>query len=304
MDSFMKMLTTQSTLLIYLLIGVICRKTNIFSDAFRSKLSDFIISVTLPCMILESFNMEFSVEILQRCGTVLAISLCMAVITMTMAKLMYKSYPHERRCIMQYGTIVNNAAFAGFPIIASMYGGEGLLLASIYIIPNRIMMWTVGVGYYTGKSTDKKKQLLRVLTTPAVVAVYIGLVRMILQLPLPGFFDSAMNTMGSCTAPLAMAMVGAILADAKLSTVLDVKALPLLLMRQGVIPLLCLSGLKLLGIDPLTTCVCVVTLAMPVASTASILADKYGADAQFAAKCVFLSTVSSLITVPLMMFLL
>ena len=99
-------------------------------------------------------------------------------------------------------------------------------------------------------------------------------------------------------------MVGAILADVEVRDVAEPKAGYLILVRQLALPALCLAGLKLLGVDPLTTGVSVALTGMPIGSTTAILAQKYGADARFASKCVFLSTLSSLVTVPLLTLLL
>ena len=72
-------------------------------------------------------------------------------------------------------------------------------------------------------------------------------------------------------------------------------------MRQLLLPAVCLVALRLLGVvDPLTAGVSVVLTGMPIGSTTAILAQKYGADAQFASKCVFISTLTSLVTVPIL----
>ena len=95
-------------------------------------------------------------------------------------------------------------------------------------------------------------------------------------------------------------VVGAILADVPLKTVFDPKSFYLVAVRQLLLPGLCLAGLTLLRVDPLTTGVAVALTGMPIGSTTAILAQKYGADAQFASKCVFISTLTSLVTVPIL----
>lgn len=304
MDNFYKMLNTQSILFIYLIVGIICRKTGIFSNELRSKLSDFVIHITLPCMIFESFHMEFSMSVLRESGIALLIASGMAAVSVLLGQILYRKMSPRRRSVMQYGTLCSNSVFTGFPIISGLYGASGLLLASFYVIPNRIMMWTAGVSYFTGKSGSKKQQILRVLRLPAVVAVYVGLLRMVLNVPLPAFVDTALNGVGNCTSPLAMALVGAILADTDVRSVFEPCTFYLVLIRQVVLPLICLGVLYFLPVDPLTVGVSVVISGMPVASTTAILAQKYDADALFASRCVFVSTLTSLITAPLLTLLL
>lgn len=299
MENFLKMVNTQSVLFIYLAVGYYCRKANIFTNETRSKLTDFTVMITLPCMIFKSFDMEFSMESLVQGGMVLLIASVMAVVALIIGKFLYNGFEHREKCIMQYGTLVTNSGFAGLPIVSGAFGDEGLFLGSLFIIPTRILMWSAGLSLFTtgGSRWERAK---KVLTNPAIIAVGIGLVWMIFQLPLPGFIDTAVDKLGDCTSPLAMALVGAILADVSVKGVWEPKAFYLVLVRQILLPAICLVVLKVLDMDPLTIGVSVTLSGMPIGSTTAILAQKYGADAQFASKCVFISTLTSLITVPVL----
>ena len=73
MDSFFKMVDVQTVLFIYMAVGFFCRKKGIFNDAARDKLTDFVVLITLPCMIFESFHMEFSLESLKQGGVAVLI---------------------------------------------------------------------------------------------------------------------------------------------------------------------------------------------------------------------------------------
>lgn len=303
METFLKMANTQSILFLYILLGVCCRKTGLFDDHTRGKLTDFALMVTLPCMVFESFHMPFSMEILRRGALALVIAFGMAAVALLAGRLLYDRFPPKEKCVLQYGTLVTNSGFAGLPVVAGTYGEEGLFLASIFIIPTRILMWSAGLSLFE-KGGSPWERAKKVLLNPAVIAVGLGLLRMILQLPLPAFLDTALDQVGDCTSPIAMALVGAILADVPLRAVAEPKAFYLILVRQIALPLLCLGALKALGTDPLTLGVSVALTGMPIGSTTAILAQKYGADAGFASKCVFLSTLSSLVTVPLLTLLL
>lgn len=299
MENFLKMVTTQSVLFIYLAVGYYCRKANIFTNETRSKLTDFVVLITLPCMVFKSFDMEFSTDSLVQGGVILLIAAVMAVVALVLGKFLYNKFEHREKCIMQYGTLVTNSGFAGLPIVSGAFGDEGLFLGSLFIIPTRILMWSAGLSLFTtgGSRWDRAK---KVLTNPSIIAVFIGLIWMIFQLPLPGFIDTAVDKLGDCTSPLAMALVGAILADVSIKGVWEPKAMYLVLVRQIILPVICLFSLKAIGLDELTIGVSVTLSGMPIGSTTAILAQKYGADAQFASKCVFISTVTSLITVPVL----
>lgn len=298
MESFFKMVDVQTVLFIYMAVGFYCRKRGIFNDVARDKLTDFVVFITLPCMIFESFNMEFSLAALKQGAVALLIAVVMACVALVLGRVLYNRFPYEEKSILQYGTLVSNSGFAGLPVVSGAYGDEGLFLGSLFIIPTRILMWSAGISLFT--KADAKQAVRKVMLNPGIIAVEIGLVRMILQIPLPHFVDSAVDNLGACTSPMAMALVGAILADVPLKTVFDPKSFYLVAVRQFLLPGICLVALRLLGMDPLTTGVSVVITGMPIGSTTAILAQKYGADAKFASKCVFISTLTSLVTVPIL----
>lgn len=297
MEQFRQIAEIQSVLFVYLAAGLLCRKLRIISDEMRARLTDFVLFVTLPCMIFHSFSVEFSLEILQRSALALTIAAAIAIVSLAVGAV-YRGMPEEKRAVMRFGTLVNNAVFGGIPIVSELYGSEAVFLSSFFVIPQRILMWTVGVGMFAA-GDRRKGGVWKVLKMPTVVAVYLGLVRMILQLPLPGFLDTALHGLGSCTSPLAMVLVGAILADTRLRELFDPAVFVLTAIRQLLLPGLLLLALKLLHTETVMTGVSVILTAMPVGSTTAILAKKYGADDRFASRSVFLSTVLSLLTVPL-----
>ena len=298
MDSFFKMVDVQTVLFIYMAVGFGCRKAGIFNDVARDKLTDFVVFVTLPCMIFESFNMAFSLESLKQGALALLIAVGMSCVALLLGKVLYNRFPYEEKSILQYGTLVSNSGFAGLPVVSGAYGDEGLFLGSLFIIPTRILMWSAGLSLFT--RADAKQAVKKVLLNPGIIAVEVGLVRMLFQIPLPHFVDTAVDNLGGCTSPMAMALVGAILVDVPLKTVFDLKSFYLVAVRQFLLPGICLAALRLLHVDPLTIGVSVVITGMPIGSTTAILAQKYVADAKFASKCVFISTLTSLVTVPIL----
>lgn len=303
MDTFLRMADTQSILFIYIAVGYGCRKSGLFDNSTRGKLTDFVLMITLPCMVFQSFNMPFSLDILRQGALALAAASGMALVAALLGRVLYSCFPEEKRTVMRYGTLVSNSGFAGLPVVSGAYGTQGLFLASFFIIPTRVLMWTAGISMFS-RAGAERGWLKKVMLNPAIVAVYLGLVRMAFQLPLPGFLDTALDRLGDCTSPMAMALVGAILADVPLRDMFEGKVFYLIAVRQLALPLLCLAGLTLLGVDSLTVGVSVALTGMPVGSSTAMLAQKYGADAQFASKCVFLSTVASLVTVPVLTLLL
>lgn len=149
MENFLNMLDSQLVLFVYLGIGIYMRKVGMIDDNTRLKWIDFIIKISLPCMVFSSFNEEFNLHTLKTTGIVFLLSLFVSALSLLLGNVLFRRYRAEKASILKYATLVNNSGFLGLPLIESVYGATGLLYASIHIIPNRIMMWTAGISVFT-----------------------------------------------------------------------------------------------------------------------------------------------------------
>ncbi len=288
----------QSVLFLYMLIGWICRKTDLVKAAAQPSFTNFLLYVSIPCMVFQSFDMEFTMETLYRGASVLTIATISALVSLVFGRYAYNWCNPREKCIMKYGTLVSNSGFAGLPVIQGAYGQDGLFLGSLFIIPNRIMMWSAGISLFT--DAPLKQRIKNVMLNPGIIAVELGVLRMLFQPAIPQQLNKALSALGAMSTPLGMVIIGMILSGVSPRTVLDKKAFILVAVRQFLFPLGTLAILRLLGTDLLTLQISVVLTGMPVGSSTAFLADKYGADAVFASKCVFISTLTSLITIPIL----
>lgn len=297
MESFKNLAELQGMLLLMLLTGLIARKTETITEAGKKSITDLIINIILPCNIISSFMIEFSYSIFISCGVVLLISILIQVMCTAISRFCYNKVENGKKEVLQYATVCSNAGFMGNPIAESVFGSIGLLYASIYLIPLRIVMWSAGVSYFT-HTTDKKSLIKKVATHPCIVAVYIGLFLMITQIQIPGFVTRTVSSIGSCTTATSMFIIGSILAEVNIKTMINKITLLYSGLRLILIPLVVYSGCMLFHVNSLLLGVSVVLAGMPAGTTTAILASKYGGDEKFATKCVVLSTVLSLITIP------
>lgn len=299
MEQFLLMAEVQAMLFVYMLAGYYAEWKGIMTATSRKGMTDFLVGVLLPCMIIDSFNQEFTIELLQTGGLMLMVAFALSFLALGLGKVVWNRYPPEKRKIMQYGTLVANSGFAGLAVVSAAYGAEGVFLASIFIIPNRIFMWTAGISLFHQGEKDKN-MLKTILLNPGIVAVFIGLTRMISGVQIPVFIDGAIDALGSCTAPVSLAIIGGILYHVDPKTVFNLDTFLASGMRLLFLPMIALVLMVGLGFPSLETAIAVILTGMPVGSTTAILAEKYGADSKFGSQCVFVSTLLSLITVPIL----
>ncbi|MDK2967710.1 AEC family transporter [Lacrimispora sp.] len=292
------LLNLQGMLFLLVACGVVLRKLGILPDSAKQVLTDLVIDLILPCNIISSFLIEFNLDILKGFAVILLIAALIQFGCLIIANTFYKKEPERRKKVLQYGTVCSNAGFMGNPIAEGIYGAEGLMYASIFLVPQRIVMWSAGVSYFT-ESPDRKTVVKKVLTHPCIVAVYIGLFFMITQLSMPEFIENTIRNVGSCTTTVSMVLIGTILAEVKAGSIFDKGIMKYTLIRLFFIPFLVFIFCRLFPVTPLISGVSVLLTGMPAGSTTAILAAKYDGDYIFATKCVVVTTLLSLVTIPL-----
>lgn len=301
MEAMIKMFNLQMVLIVYLAVGMLANKKQIITEENVKKFVDIVLRLLMPCMVFQSFNRELTMDLLRQASVLLLVAFGIGMVSIVIGKVLYRKYPFERRSIMQYATLVNNAGFAGLPMTEGMYGDLGLFYASIAIIPNRIYMWSAGISFFTDATL--KQRIKNVVLNPNIIAVVLGLGRALLGIELPGFLDKALNSMGNIVSPLSMIVVGAILADIDWKTVFDKEVLLVSLVRLVLLPILTGGLLHFLPLEDTAAGVSLILTSMPAGTTTALMAAQYGADAKFGSKCVFVTTILSLITVPLLMLM-
>lgn len=290
-------LVLQITMLLLILIGALIKKIGIIQPTGQKNLNDLVIYLVLPCNIIKSFLIEWDHETLQQFALVLIISIAIQIVSVILGKVLYGKKELGHRMSLQYGVICSNAGFLGNPVAEGVFGSIGLAMASIFLIPMRIMMWSSGIAIYT-QSTDWKGTLKKVATHPCIIACFAGLILMLTQWQLPAVAEKTITTIGNCNTALSMMVIGMILADASLFALFDKEVLFYSLLRLIVMPLALYAICIATGVPALVTGVCVLLTGMPAGATTSILASKYHADELFATRLVVASTILSMATIP------
>lgn len=285
-------------ILLIVAVGYFITKIGLFSQKARADMTNIVIYVILPCNIFTSFHKGITPETLRQCAVVLIACFGLQIAYIFLNKILFFKFAPERKTVLQYATMVNNAGFMGLPVIESVFGSTGVLYGSIALIPIRIFMWTLGLSLFT--KTDKKQMIKIICTHPCIWAVILGFIYVFTPVELPVFLSKTISAIGSCITALSMMIVGSILSEVKLGNLLDKGCFYYSFFRLIVIPALLLCVMLLLKADILTTGVVVLSSAMPAATTTAMLAEKYGKDAEFASKTIFTSTVLSMITLPIL----
>ena len=286
-------------------IGFVTRKKGIVSREGQRSITDLVINVVLPCNIVTSFVQELPDSALRDCAMIFLISVGMEAMCMLYARIAYRNVEEKKQKCLTYGTLVSNAGFLGNPVAEGVYGPMGLMLASVYLIPVRVIMWSKGIAIFSGES-DRRQTLRKVVTHPCVIACMIGIVIMLADLLagvsiVPEWLFDMLKTVGRCNTGLSMMVIGMILSDIDFSQLVDGLVIRYTVERLIVIPGalgMILFGLSRLGVvTGLSPNLAVLLAAMPAPATTSMLSSKYNCAPDFATKMVILSTLCSIPTI-------
>ena len=298
------LLSLQGTLFLMMLMGATLKKRGIITAEGKRCLTDLCVNVIIPCNIFKSCLIQAGRGIFRTCGLLLVSAVLLQVLCLILNHFLFNRYPPQRKKVLQYCTIVPMSGFLGNPIAEGLYDALGVLYTSVFLVPMRIVMWSVGTSYFVADAqVDKGKVVKNILTHPCLVAIYLGLFCTAVQLPLPTVITKTAQYVGSCNSAMTMFIVGTILADVKLSTILSRDTLLFSLFRLLLLPAAAFALGTVLGLDSVSLGVSVLMTGMPAGATAAIFAARYESDADFATRCVVCTTIASMVTLPLWCYL-
>jgi predicted permease len=285
-------------LALIMLVGIIARKKGMLNEEVNSKLSDFLLNITLPCLIVTSFSFEYSAEMMNNIKLIFFYSVLIHLVLIFLSKVFALRFSGSSRKVIRFVAVFSNSGFMGFPVLFGLYGNIGVFYGAVFNIPWNIFMLSFGSMLFTGKKD--LKSLRRVITHPGIIATAIGILMFVFSLSMPLPLEKALVSVGAMTTPLSMIIVGSMLAEIKFREVFSGFAVYYVsAVRLIAAPLLTLAIMRLLNADQLLTEIAVTIEAMPAAVIATVLASKFGGDTKLASRCVFISTIISMVTIPL-----
>jgi predicted permease len=305
-DIFSIMSSSLVSLFICLAVGYICRKKHILSREITGGLSSLLIMVTLPCTIFISFQREFSSELLIESVWVFIISVITNFFAMFMGWVftrLFKKLTIDQKRLWIFALTFSNTGYMGLPVINAIYGAEGLIFCAMVSAAFNFMAYTVGIRII---SKEKKKMDWRAIVfNPPLIASVIAIICFVLSAVPPAPVNNGIKFLSDMTTPLAMLIIGSMLAKSDITRVFTDKLLYIpMAARLIVLPLIALYVLKPFVTNPVMLGVCVILTGMPVATITPIFAERYGSDTDYASKIVFATTVLCLATTPLISLLL
>jgi predicted permease len=282
-----------ATLFLMMGVGFVLVKVGWLNTQGMSQMSTILLYVVAPCIFIKSFQQE-GLPGLDVLGTAVLAMGVYYLIFMPLTALLFRKTERRTGSVLRFGTLYSNSAFMGLPLLQLVLGPDAIIFGVISFVLFGIAQWTQGAIIMGGGFSLKKSFL-----NPAVIGLLMGLPLLLFHWRLPTVVNTAVSFMADLNSPLAMIIIGGQIAQADLTASFTQRRL----YTASAIKLIAVPGLLMLillplRLDPVLYCTMVILTATPVAGATSIFAQRFDQDTATAAQYITLSTLLSIITLP------
>lgn len=298
MEQALILLAQLAVMFIYVAVGWWLRRVKLVTSENSAALTNLLLYVILPCVIMKSFLQEATAEKTAMLLWSMLLGALALGLAMLASFLIFRKNP-----VADFGSAFSNAGFMGIPLITAVLGGEAVFFIAGMVALLNILQWTYGQALLSGSTKELKPAGL--LKNPMIISFVIGLLLYFLPVTLPAILTNAIGTIAGCNAPVAMVILGVLLGGVSFRTMfLSKDAWLTSLVRLLVIPVLTALLLKAFPfIQPDIRTAVLIAAAAPVGSNLAVYVQRQGGDSQSAAAIVCLSTIFSTVSMPLIMLL-
>ncbi len=294
----------QQVLILFLLMGVgfACAKAKLLSDDAVKGCANLVLYIATPCVIIKSCMREFDLSMLWGFLIVVAVAAVNHLLLIGVARLCIHDADEGRRRVLRYATVFSNAGYMAIPLQQAILGEEGVFYCAAYVIVFNVFLWTYGLLEMSGD--PKSLSLGKILLNPGIIGVAIGLVLFLLPIPVPDLVRDAVGHLAALNTPVPMLIVGYYLAQTDLRAALrDGRSYLCIALRLVVMPLVALVALLLCGLRGALLTSLMICISTPVATASTMFATRYDRQPLLSVNLVSLSTLLSVLTMPLLIAL-
>ena len=308
MKTFFVALGAVAVLLAAAVPGYVLKKKKMVSDDCMPSLSKILLYVCQPCLSIYTFkSATFSMEMLGSIGIFALLALLAQLLMLGIAFLLFrKRMKNPLYRIMTIACSLGNCAFFGIPILEALYPetASGLLIyTSVYAIIMNIIGWTLAAAIIS--QNLKYVSFRKIFLNPAMFSLLVAIPFFVFEITLPESLDSMVSLIGRMATPISMLIMGMRLATTSPKQMVTTKPIyAAIAMKQFLMPLIAFLMLVFLPVDGGMKAVLYIICCCPVASIVLNFSEILGEGQKEAASTVLLSTILSILTLPIMTLLL
>jgi predicted permease len=326
MGNWQTVLIKIAAMFLVIVVGWVARRRGYLAPATITVLSRFVVDVALPALAFTQMLRSVTLAALREGWFTPLLGALLILIAYVPGMLLAPLFSRgAQRTTFVFCAAIPNWIFLPLPIVEAMYGDAGVRTLFLYNVGAQLMLWTFGVWLLHGGITAREA-MRNIATNPGLLATAAGII-VALLVPSSGQWETltgstgnplnlvagalvqAMAMVGSLTIPVSLLAIGAQLGDLELYVHRPSRALwGVLLARLIAGPVLTAGvGWVVLQagvqIPEIPRMIAYLIAMMPVAISCSVFTERFGGDVSLGAQGIFYSTFFSLLTVPVIFFL-
>lgn len=291
-------------LFLMMLAGFCVYKKGLLTEVSCNHFSRLIVNLLNPAIIFSAVLEQGTKVPAEHLKITFMLAAAMFIVLIVLAPVLNRmlGIPEEEDKLYRLMTVFSNVGFIGIPVVSSVHGKGAVVYVAIFILIYNILIYTYGVYLLSREKAGNIRNTLSGLLNPGVFACAAALLEVVLNFPVPSFLAGTIEYLGGAAIPLSMLVTGAALATTDMKSLfLDKKLYLFSLVKLVLLPVLAGILLKQFSLpvpEPLGD-VLFLMVAMPIGSIAVMLANEYGSDGAVCAKGIVITTILSIVTIPL-----
>ena len=285
-------------------LGYFLKRIDFLSEEFIDPLNKLVMYILLPCMIFSAISTA-DLTLLPKLGILPFVIIASSAVTGIVSYFILKKLGLDDVTLWSVlvTIMIANTGFMGYPVNLGVYGQEGFIRAIFSDIATLCIFLMLSFILVLKFGGNTKTALKKIVLFPTLWAVILGLLFNFLNIQIGPVLENTINYLGQGTIPLIMIVLGLSIEFDGISRSKSMIAFTSL-MKLAFFPAVAFLVASSLGLVDLQFKVSIIEAAMPSGMMSLLLAITYKLNHELTSDCVFINTVISLITLPLIMALL
>lgn len=294
------------TIFILMIVGFVCKKADFIHEVTVKDLTNLLLYIVSPCLIINSFlSTSFSEKSFKMFISALIVSGVMFILNIVISNVIFhREHNPQRSAVFKYSTVYSNAGFMGIPLVQVFLGAKGVFFSTPFLVIYNLLMWSHGISLFNGSNHQKlRSQLKSLIFNPNIIAAVVGVVIYLTRISLPNIIHTPITSLAAINTPLSMIVIGSNLSEISLKEVFNNRACwKGTFIRNLLIPVISIGVLKLFALSKTAFLALTIMMSCPVAGVVVLFSILNNYDVKFPTKMLCLSTIVSVITIPLLIW--
>lgn len=283
-------------------LGFICNKIHWLDAKAVKSITNIVLFFVTPCVIIDSFSRDVDPSLISGLIVAAVIAFFTFGFSIAFAHLCIKDKDKDIERVYRYASIFGNCGFMALPLEHAVLGDIGTFYGTAFIAIFNLIVWTYGVWLMSGDKANIKAKAL--FTNPGLIGAVIGILLLVTGFRFPSVISTTIGYMADLNTPLPMIVIGYYLGNLSVKKIVSNRKQYLIAFyRLLLIPGVMLVIMHFAKVDPVVMVVSTIAASAPTAANTAMFATFYDKDAELGAQLMSVTTLLSLITLPLLVAL-